>query len=265
MVDSRKLCRGLRAAWVLLAAPCPGLAQVQTIPALSAHQEIAGGFGGAVAGANDLDSDGRGDFIVSAPGETVAGLTQGGRVYVHSGRIGLRLFSIDSPRNEAFGNFGWSVGGVPDANGDGAGDFVVGAPNENPAPLPNDTGRAYLFNGATGALIFVLGSAAPQAGGRFGYSVTGMTDVTFDGRGELLVGAPFETDGASPAGAGRVYQYNGSTGGRIRTFMAPAEQANARFGWSVAAVPDTNGDGRADIAIGAPVACSYSTGAPARS
>jgi hypothetical protein len=68
----------------------------------------------------------------------------------------------------------------------------------------------------------------------------------------VLVGAPFETTGSSPAGAGRVYQFNGATGGRIRTFSAPVEQAHARFGWAVAAVPDANGDGRDDIAVSSP-------------
>src|SRR5690606_23600231 len=41
-------------------------------------------FGGSVAGVDDIDGDGRGDLLVSARGEDVAGLQDAGRAYVFS-------------------------------------------------------------------------------------------------------------------------------------------------------------------------------------
>lgn len=242
----------------LLCVAASAAAQVQIIPNWSGNQQVSGAYGSAIGGTTDLDNDGRGDFVVGAPGETVAGLTQGGRVYVHSGRIGLRLMTIESPRNEFYGNFGWSVGGMPDIDADGRGDFVVGAPNENPPPLPDSAGRAYVFRG-TGALRFILGSPDNQANGRFGWAVAGVPDVNNDGRGDCIVGAPGESPGSSPPGAGRAYVFSGGTGGRLLTLLAPVEEQGAAFGWAVAGVPDVNGDGRGDLLVSA----LYADGTPA--
>ncbi|MFM9995189.1 MAG: integrin alpha [Phycisphaerales bacterium] len=224
---------------------------VQTIPSWSGVEEAGGAFGASIGGTADLDADARADFIVGAPGETSVELTQGGRVYVHSGRIGLRLFTLESPRNEPFGNFGWSVAGVADIDADGKGDFAIGAPNENPGPLPDGCGRAYVYRG-TGVLRFILGSPDSQTNGRFGWCVSGVPDVNGDGRGDVIVGAPGEATGASPGGAGRAYVYSGGTGGRLLTLTAPVEEGGASFGWSVAGIPDVNGDGRGDVIVSAP-------------
>ncbi len=236
-----------------LAAPGVAWAQPILVKSFSANEEISGAFGGSVGGIADLDDDGRGDFVVGAPSETSVGLVQGGRVYVYSGRIGERLFTIESPRNEEFGGFGWAVAGVPDTNLDGRGDFAIGAPNENPN-LPTDCGRAYLYSG-DGTLRFILGSPATTLGanGRFGFSVAGVPDVNSDGKGDLIVGAPGETATGSPAGAGRAHVYSGN-GGKIHTLKAPVEQAGLQFGWSVAGVPDATGDLRGDVIVGAPFA-----------
>lgn len=247
----------IRVPVLALALAVPGLAQAQIyIPSFSANEEVGGGFGGGIGGIPDLDTDGRGDFVVGAPQETSDGLTQGGRVYVYSGRIGLRLLTIPSPRNESFGNFGWSVAGVSDTDGDGKGDFIVGAPNENPG-LPTDAGRAYLFS-STGALRFILGAPSAVALGRFGYSVAGVPDLTGNGRGDMVVGAPGETEAGSPTGSGRAHVFS-DAGGRLFTLQAPVEQAGMSFGFSVAGVADVNGDGDGDVIVGAP----YASGFPA--
>ena len=53
-------------------------------------------------------------------------------------------------------------------------------------------------------------------------------------------------------GAGRVYLFNGANGALLKIFWSPAYEEDGSFGYSVAAVPDTSGDGRAEILIGAP-------------
>jgi hypothetical protein len=104
----------------------------------------AGGFGSSVAGIPDLNGDARGDLAIGAPGESPSG-SKSGRAYIYSGSTAARLFTLISPYPEASGAFGASVGGVPDANGNGKGETLVGAPKEDPGPGPADTGRAYLI------------------------------------------------------------------------------------------------------------------------
>src|SRR5690606_38579696 len=61
------------------------------------------------------------------------------------------------------GNFGFAVAGVPDLDGDGRGDLLVGAPVEGPRPgslFNRAYGRAYVFSGSTGTLIRTLASPA---------------------------------------------------------------------------------------------------------
>ncbi|MCA9450234.1 MAG: FG-GAP repeat protein, partial [Candidatus Omnitrophica bacterium] len=63
---------------------------------------------------------------------------------------------LASPNEEVGGDFGWYLSGVPDINGDGSGDVVVGARSDDPGGSPTDAGRAYIFDGATGALLQTL-------------------------------------------------------------------------------------------------------------
>src|SRR5262249_17520528 len=52
------------------------------------------------------------------------------------------------------------------------------------------------------------------------------------------------------ANSGRVYLLSGKTGGLLRTYLPP-ENAGS-FGWYVARIGDLDGDGRSDLAVGAP-------------
>ncbi len=219
----------------------------------SAAPTSMGAYGGAVAGIPDVNGDGRGDFAVGAVREPGSGgAARAGRVYIYSGATQAVLRTLTSPNPEVDGGFGSSVSGIPDVNGDGRGDIVVGAPNEDPGASPADCGRAYIFSGATGALLRTLQSAGQEAGGHFGWSVAGLADVNGDGRGDVAVGAPDDDPGASPDSCGRVYMYSGATGMYLRALASPMPEWGGRFGWAVASVPDANGDGRGDVVVGAP-------------
>src|SRR5690606_30338866 len=136
----------------------------------SPNPQDDGQFGYAVAGVPDADGDGRGDLLVGAYQEEGAGQSYAGRAYVFSGATGVLLHALVSP-NPAFGRlFGSSVAGVPDVDGDGRGDLLVGEPGALGAGL---VGRAYVFSGATGALLHELASLDPEAGGLFGIWVAG--------------------------------------------------------------------------------------------
>ncbi len=211
----------------------------------SSNGRNLGYFGGEVLGVGDLDSDGHGDLVIGAWSEDVGSVTGAGRVYVLSGATGLPLGEITSPNIESGGYFGFAASNVPDTDGDGHDDLLVGAYNED-----IQSGRAYLFSGATGALLHELQSPAPALAGAFGSSVSGIGDLDGDGRGDLLVGAAGE---GSPISflAGRVYAFSGATGALLFTLASPNPDPNSHFGLALGSVSDTDGDGRDDILAGA--------------
>ena len=77
-----------------------------------------------------------------------------------------------------------------------------------------------------------------------GYSVDGANDVNGDGFGDVVIGA-HDYDGY-----GRGYVYYGSQSGMTTTnTVVTLDTTQNDFGFSVAGVGDTNGDGYADILI----------------
>jgi hypothetical protein len=219
----------------------------------SPNEELNGRFGCSVCGAGDGDGDGHHDVVVGAHGEAPGSSPTGaGRAYVFSGATGETLHTLTSPNEEADGYLGWSVSAVGDTDGDGHDDVVVGAPYEDPGPSPGDAGRAYVFSGATGALIHTLASPNEETGGCFGHTVCGAGDVDTDGRQDVVVGAWAENPGPSPEDAGRAYVFSGATGALLLALSSPDEEGNGRFGWSVCGVGDLNHDGHDDLAVGAP-------------
>jgi hypothetical protein len=214
-------------------------------------------FGGAIAGIADVDGDGAGDIVVSGLSETASGTLGSGRVYVISGRTGIVLFELVNPNLEVGGTFGGSLNTVQDVNGDGVNDIIVGAPNQNPGGSPAESGRAYLFSGRTGTLLATLAAPDAQANAQFGWSVAGINDLNNDGKGDLIVGAPFFNGGTGLTNAGKAYIFAGGdfSGGAatfIRNVTAPTPAQDDFFGYSVVGFRDVNNDGRGDYAVAAP-------------
>ncbi|MGX2042098.1 VCBS repeat-containing protein [Methylocaldum sp. MU1018] len=148
-------------------------------------------FGESVAGAGDVDGDGRPDILVGAPGQDVDHIYQG-RAFVFSGADGSLLLTLDDPTPQRSADFGWAVAGAGDVDGDGRPDILVGAADQTVGG--NDSqGQAFVFSGADGSLLYTLDDPVPQAGAGFGVTVAGPGDVDGDGRPDTLVGAPRQT------------------------------------------------------------------------
>ena len=80
------------------------------------------------------------------------------RVYVLSGSDGSLLYPpLVSPQAGSYGDFGEAVSCIPDVNGDGLSDILVGAPGEDAEGGPS-VGHAYVFSGSDGALLRTLRS-----------------------------------------------------------------------------------------------------------
>ena len=169
-----------------------------------------GQFGASVA-AGDVNGDGMDDVVVGAAGEYVGGNTLG-RAYVFSGVNGSLLLTVESPNPNLAGDFGTSLA-VGDVNGDGKGDIAVGAGGERVGGNAYQ-GRAYVFSGADGSLLFTLDSPNPEEGAWFGSSVA-VGDVNGDGKDDIAVGAFGEHVGGNSQG--QVYVFSGADGSLLFT------------------------------------------------
>ncbi|MGB6836627.1 MAG: flexitail domain-containing putative surface protein [Dehalococcoidia bacterium] len=201
-------------------------------------------FGSSLA-VGDVDGDGNGDIAVGALYEDAPFYAQG-RAYVFSGADGSPLFTLNTPNPQAYAYFGESVA-VGDVNGDGNGDIAVGASDEDVGAMVGQ-GRAYVFSGTDGSLLYTLTTTDPQWGAWFGHSVA-VGDVDGDGKADIAAGAPLEWVGPNDH-QGRAYVFSGADGSLLFTLDTPNPQEWLSFGWSVA-LGDVDGDGKADIAVGA--------------
>jgi hypothetical protein len=162
-----------------------------------------GAFGAAV---DSFGTAGDRDVLVGAPAEGGGGTSDGGRAYILDGANPTTSpLALSSPNAEGSegpqptsGDFGESVTGIEDVNGDGVSDVLVAAPGETINSGNDREGRAYVFDGATGAVIDELVSPNVKDGGEFGISVAGLP--------RPVIGAHQE-DGSNTTQAGRVYTF----------------------------------------------------------
>ena len=89
-----------------------------------------------------------------------------------------------------------------------------------------------------------------QAYAEYGQSVAAAGDVNQDGYDDVLIGAPWYSNGQNFEGV--AFLYYGSAENLLSTpiHMAESNQVSAHLGYSVASAGDVNGDGIADIIVG---------------
>jgi hypothetical protein len=173
---------------------------------------------------------------------------------------------------------GWSVSDAEDINGDGFADLIIGAPFADPNSLEGAGSSYVVFGGINvgssgnvnlselnGSNGFVINGI--NAGDQSGWSVSGAGDINGDGFADLIIRVPFADpnglEGASSSyvvfggtnvgssGNINLSELNGNNGFVINS-IAPFDAS----GESVSNAGDINGDGFADLIIGAPGAGS---------
>ena len=214
---------------------------ISHIPLYTFRGDSAGdGFGISVSGAGDVNGDGTPDLIVGAPRDNNNG-ENSGSARVLSGSDGSILYTFDG--DSAGDNFGDSVSGAGDVNGDGTPDLIVGAPGDgNNGDL---SGSARVLSGSDGSVLYTFNG--DKAFDQFGGSVSGVGDVNGDGRADLIVGAITDDNDVENSGSARVL--SGSDGSILYTFYGDSEFS--LFGFSVSGAADVNGDGTPDLIVGA--------------
>lgn len=139
-------------------------------------------FGTSVSGDADVNRDGFADVIVGSPGDDDGG-NNAGAVYVFSGADGSLLYKfLGVAANDRLGT---SVAGGGDLDGDGYGDVIGGAPQNDQQAF--NAGALFCFSGKDGSLIFQVNG---DAGNRqLGNAASGGEDVDGDGLDDALGGA----------------------------------------------------------------------------
>jgi hypothetical protein len=201
-------------------------------------------FGFAVAGAGDVDRDGRDDLIVGAPRASPGGRNAAGRAVVLSGGDGAPLRAWDGA--VAGGQLGFSVAGARNIDGDGHADLIVGAPAPG-LPIP---GEVFVYGGSN-ARNMPIASLSAGVGDRFGHTVGGLGDASGDGLDEVVAGAPLDDGPSQDSGTCWLFREVGTRNGRWQFF---GQGQGHQLGSSVSGIRDLNADRRADFVVGAPFA-----------
>jgi len=206
-------------------------------------------FGYSVAGAGDVNGDGYSDVIVGAYGSD-SGATNAGRAYLFLGGSSMNnVADVTFTGVGANDNFGFSVAGAGDVNGDGYADVIVAAHRNDAGGV--DAGRAYVYFGGSSmdnTVDVTLTGAA--AGDQFGVSVASAGDVNGDGFADVIVGGFLNDTGGTDAGRAYIFHGGGSMD-NIADVTLTGAAAGDFFGFSVASARDVNGDGYSDVIVGA--------------
>jgi hypothetical protein len=225
-------------------------------------------FGTSLA-AGDFDGDGFDDLAIGVPNDDSfsGGLNAGAAWVVYGSSAGLGGHGSQSSHfwhqdrsgvegvAEPGDRFGASLA-AGDFNGDGFDDLAIGVPSEDVGGATNAGAVNVLFGSASG-LTAAGDQVLTQAGSDsenndfFGVSLAA-GDATGDGRSELVVGAHGED-----SFKGAVHAFRGTSSGLSRLQVVSARVAGGAqpgdyFGASLA-MGDFDGNGRCDLAVGAPV------------
>ena len=214
-------------------------------PTILAGPYVAGLMGTVVAGAGDVNGDGLGDVVVAAFYNDPSSFMGGNYVYLG------RATGIDTAPSTVLAGVALSSGGggssfdmniasAGDVNGDGYADILAGACDK--------TDCAFVYLGSAAGVAPTPATTITTAGGVGGIGrIASAGDVNGDGYGDVAV--------ATDSNSGPIVSIylGGASGLATSPAAAPTEPGSMAdgFGGAFASAGDVNGDGFADLVVGA--------------
>jgi hypothetical protein len=235
---------------------------------LTGPGDLGSEFGVASASAGDVNGDGYGDLIVGADcdAKDKSGRCGPGRVYVyHGGPTGL----LPAPAAVLAGTthairFGRQVQGAGDLNGDGYGDVLVAAlelaasGGDRPGTVSVYLGGPQGISSTPAAVLAGLERMQFPVGvfGEVQFIVRAAGDLNGDGYGDIVTTSWCAATSTGTCRGGRVYVYLGgregiSTTPAVTLFDPDTSDPRVAFGMGLDSGTDLDGDGYADILVGA--------------
>jgi hypothetical protein len=229
-------------------------------------------FGASVTGGCDLDGDGHPDLVVGATGHSPGpDRYLGGAYYVYFGPDLSEARRLKIPATTGTGILGFASA-CGDVNADGVDDLVISAIWTHGVVW--HASKVLVYHGGAGfapdpdAADVTVHSTA----GHFGDALAVIGDVDGDGYRDVAIGVPafYAIPAPTPTNPmtslkGRVFVVKGGTGTRVVNLSPPpgtpipelvttlvGQDYLERFGSSIAVLGDVDGDGKPDLAVGAP-------------
>jgi hypothetical protein len=227
-----------------LGPAAPREARLDTLHVLEGERD-ADEFGAALAGW-DVDDDGFTDIAVGAPGDSTAG-RGAGAVHLFSGKTRQRLALLQGSEGERFGQ---SLAFI-DADGDGFGDLVIGAPGAR-----DEAGAVYVAPRLGRKTSLLLVARGERAGDRLGAWVSGAPALPGTDINGVLAGEPgHDPHGLEDAGSAQLLRLRKLNDAHpkvevVRTWDGAT--AGARLGEFTGLTGDVDTDLTPDLLVGAP-------------